>query len=128
MNYMEPGYQVPSRPHITATYQRLYSGIKEELLVTLSSPHVAFTTNLWTSKSNEAYLTITAHFICEWNLVGKVLLTHEMPERYTGMHIAARLHEAATEWNIPNERVSAIVRDNAANMKVAVQELGWENV
>ena len=128
MNYVEPGYQVPSCPHITATCRHLYSGIKEELLVTLSSPHVAFTTNLWTRKSTEAYLTVTAHFICEWNLVGKVLLTHEILERYTGMHIAARLCEAAMKWNIPDERVSAIVRDNAANMRVAVQELGWENV
>ena len=51
-----------------------------------------------------------------------------MPERHIGMHIAARLREAAMEWNIPDERVSAIVHDNAANMRVAVQELGWEDV
>ena len=57
-----------------------------------------------------------------------MLLTREMPERHTGEHVADRLRQAATEWEISDERVSAIVRDNAANMRVAVEEVGWEDV
>ena len=56
-----------------------------------------------------------------------MLLTGEMPERHTGEHTAQRLWEATSEWNV-EERVIAIVRDNARNMDVAVQNLGWEDV
>ena len=77
------------------------------------------------SRAIEAYLTVTAHFInAEWNLVSKVLLTHEMPERHTGEHIAARLRDAVTEWHIPDEQVSSVVHDNSANVRIAVEEGG----
>ena len=131
MNFVEPGYKVPSRTHITTTCRRIYTTVSEELRATLSSPnlHVALTTDLWTSKATEAYLTVTCHYITdEWDIANKVLLTREMPERHTGLHIAERLRQAVSEWQIPEDRVSAIVRDNASNMNVAVEEVGWEDV
>ena len=128
MNFVEPGYKVSSRTHITTTCRRIYNSTAEELRATLSSPHihVALTIDLWTSKATRAYLTVTCHFITdEWDIVSRVLLTREIPKRE---HIAERLRQAITEWKISDERVSAIVRDNAANMRVAVEETGWEDI
>ena len=126
---MEPGYKVPSRQHLTTTCRRLYGSLKENLLDTLSLKYVAVTTDLWTSRATESYLTVTAHFLnSEWSLQSKVLLTQEMSERHTGKNIAERLREAVQKWTINELYIIAIVRDNARNMDIAVTELGWDDV
>ena len=55
--------QVPSCPHVTTTCCRIYSSLKEQLIETISSEDIAVTTDLWTSRAIQGYLTITAHFI-----------------------------------------------------------------
>ena len=65
INYIEPNYRVPSRPHIRSVCQKLYTSAKEKLLVTLQSHYIAFTSDLWSSQVVQAYLTVTAHFITE---------------------------------------------------------------
>ena len=96
VNYIEPNYRVPSRPHIRSVCQKLYASTKENLLVTLQSHYVAFTSDLWTSQAVQAYLTVTAHFITEqWVLESYVLETKEMPEHHTGRIIGnlAYMHQ-----------------------------------
>ena len=85
LNYIEPNYRVPSRPHITSICQKLYLSEKEKLLEKLQSRYVSLTSDLWTSHAIQAYLTVTVHFINEeWNMESYVLTTNEMPERHTG--------------------------------------------
>ena len=43
-----------------------------------------------------------------------MLITREKGECHTGVYISDRLLEAAKEWGITDERVSALVSDNAA--------------
>ena len=55
----------------------------------------------------------------------KVLVTREMTERHTGIHIAESLTETAKDWNLDG-KVTAIVHDNASNMVLASDLLeGW---
>ena len=64
---------------------------------------------------------MTAHSLTDlWKMENKVLQTHEMPERHTGLHISERLLRASEEWKI-SDKVVAVVRDNAANMVLACQ-------
>ena len=131
LHYIEPGYKVPSKPFITTTCHRLYTSMKESLLEILSSTdvHVAITTDSWTSRAIQSYLTVTAHYITsDWKLESKVLQTREMPERHTALNIAEKLRDSIKEWKIDEERVSAIVHDNASNITLAVQNLGWQSV
>lgn len=92
------------------------------MLATLSQQYdVALTTDIWTRRTIQAYLTITAHYLTEdWKMETEVLLTREMPEHHTGMHISERLVNACEEWKI-TEKISAVVHDNASNMVVASQ-------
>jgi len=92
----------------------------------LKAIYVALTTNLWTSNATKAYLTVTAHYIDNsWRVVSQVLQTRKMPERqHTEVNIASRLQTVVKEWNIPDDHIVAIVHDNAANMSVAVEEVG----
>ena len=90
---------------------------------------MALTTDLWTSHATEAYLTIIVHFIdAQWNLISRVLQRCEMPERHRGVNIASRLKNTASEWNITDECIVAVVCDNASNMRVAaegIHQLLW---
>ena len=86
LRYVEPNYQVPSRPHVKSVCQKLYHSERECLITKLQAKHVALTNNLWTSLAVQAYLTVTVHFINEdWMIESYVLTTKEMPERHTGL-------------------------------------------
>ena len=64
----------------------------------------------------QPYVMVTIHFITvDWKMESKVLLTQEMPEHHTGVHIQERLSEASKELKI-KEKVVAIVYNNEANM------------
>ena len=104
LNTIESGYQVPSHTHITTICRQIFQ-TKEELRETLKGQtYVALTTNIWTSRATQAYVTITAHFItAEWKMASAVLLMREIPERHTGMHISERLKEAASEWGVAQD-------------------------
>ena len=130
LNYLEPGYKVPSRPHVTSICHKMFDSLKEELLAKLDSPYVSLTTDIWTSRTQQAYLTVTAHFITgKWKMESKVLQTSEMPERHTRVNISERLKAAACEWKIANDRLATVVRDNAANMVLAVDLVGeWDDL
>jgi len=109
LQYMEPGYKLPSRPFLTTTYHRLYSSLKEKILEIMASPkvYVALTTDLWTSWSVESY---TAHYInSKWELESKVLQTREMKERHTGENIAEQLRTAVKEWKIESVQLCVIM-------------------
>ena len=44
------------------------------------------------------------------------------------MNISERLKAAACEWNIANDRLATVVRDNAANMVLVVDLVGeWDD-
>ena len=120
LNYLEPGYQVLSRPHVTKMCRQIFDSYKKELIAKLDSPNVSLTTDIWTSRVQQAYLTVTVHFITEqWVMESKVLLTREMPEHHTGINIAERLKEAVRERHITPEKVVAVVRDNAAKYGIS---------
>ena len=128
---MEPGYKLPSRSFLTNTCYKLYTSLKENLLEVLASPkvYVAITTDMWTSRAVESYLTSTAHFInSDWKLESKVLQTKKMPERQTGENIAEVLCNAIKEWKIDERRIYAVVHDTASNMNLAIEKLGCGDV
>ena len=122
MNFIEPGYKVPSRTHITNVCHKTYEAAKEHLVATLCDvPSVALTTDIRTSRATQAYITVTVHFITDdWAMESKVLSTQEMPERHTGVHISERLIDISKEWKL-YDKVSAVVRDNASNMVLATE-------
>ena len=92
--------------------------------------NLALTTDIWTSRTTQAYVTLTAHYITEeWKIQSYVLCTCEMAERHTSINIATRIEEATEMWNIDDKHVSAVVTDNASNMSAAVVDiLEWNHL
>lgn len=58
------------------------------------------TTDMWTSDSNKAYITVTCHFIFDDILYSPVLATREVHDSHTGENIAASLRLIFDEWEI----------------------------
>ncbi|KAK6183354.1 hypothetical protein SNE40_010854 [Patella caerulea] len=83
-----------------------------------SAETVALTTDGWSSRATESYMTITSvHNNVDWELVNYVLQTRALPESHTGEHVAEVLNEAVTEWNLQAiDGAPPLVTDNASNM------------
>ncbi|XP_053376453.1 E3 SUMO-protein ligase ZBED1-like [Mercenaria mercenaria] len=87
---------------------------------------IAITTDGWTSRATESYITVTSTHINEkWEMKNYVLMTRAMPDSHTGQNIADFLKEALVEWGIPQTPLY-LVSDNAANMKRAGEILQCE--
>ena len=127
---LDSRYQLPSRRHIMRSllpdmYTTRAGEIKRELL---QISHVALTSDLWTSRTTESYLTITCHFVTStWELKSLVLETFGFKKDHTAENIAASFQKIAEEWGI-SRKVVAMVTDNAANVVAAVRHTGWTHV
>ncbi len=128
LNFLEPYYKVPSHTHITKVCRDLYTEQKEKLKEDIEKcGHVALTSDIWTSSAVDGYITLTAHFITDWQLHTRVLTTAGMPERHTGVNIADRMTDTVKEWGIASTLVSALVHDNAANAVNAAELTDWSH-
>ena len=86
-----------------------------------SVPHVALTSDCWTSRTTVPHMTITAHYFNkDFTMQARVLQTRVLDERHTGENISVALNHALECWQI-QDKVSVITTDNASNMGVAVQ-------
>lgn len=118
VSYMEPNY----RP---VSYETIKVKIEEksaELKVTIKSKmncadYIALTTDAWTSLSNDSYLAVTASFLsAEFVLHSPVLETVMLTDRHTSVYLEEVIKNVLQEWDI-NDKVVAIVHDNASNIK-----------
>ncbi len=78
LKVLEPHYDIPSRTHFSEKIvPDLYEQEKKKVVDELSrASSVALTTDGWTSRGTESYVTITAHFItADWEMRSPVLQT-----------------------------------------------------
>ncbi|GFR91484.1 zinc finger BED domain-containing protein 4 [Elysia marginata] len=123
---LDPKYQLPSRRTIT---RKLLPSKYEEQSLQLKSTlsqvdHIAITTDLWTSRRTESYITVTAHYLCpspSWELQTAVLATKLVTVSHTAENIAAVLKDVFQEWDI-EAKISSIVTDNASAMVSLVKD------
>ncbi|GBP72840.1 Zinc finger BED domain-containing protein 1 [Eumeta japonica] len=79
----------------------------------------------WTSRNNDSYIAIVAHFIDEETKLHSALLgCINYNERHTSQKLCDFLKNVMAEWNI-SYKVAAIVSDNAANILSAVRFGEW---
>lgn len=120
---LQPLYKPPSRKTLTT---KLISDEYNKIVATLKSmleniSDLSITTDMWTSDSNRAYITVTSHFIFNDHLYSPVIATREMREAHTGLNIATLLSNILIEWGI-KDKIVTIVSDNGANIKNAINE------
>ena len=128
MKVTEPRYIVPSRPHFSGkVVPALYDKTKAAVVHDLSrASAVALTTDGWTSRATEGYITVTEqHISPEWNMVSNVLQTRPLYDQHTSANLAEGLKEAVLEWKLERPGTSIpVTTDNARNIAKAVTEAG----
>ena len=83
--------------------RRKYITAKEKLkrVINESSAQYSLTTDIWTSFANDAYISLTVHFIDEcWELRSYTLATYPFPEQHTGDNIVEKLKDVVSEYEI----------------------------
>ena len=98
-----------------------------------AASYIALTSDVWTSLATQSYISATAHFITsEWELSSCVLQTLHFPESHTGVHISEKLKEICSNFNVPYDKVVAVVHDQGSNMQASLRILhddsGWASV
>ena len=122
---LDPRYEVPARQTFSDTvFPDMYIQSKKLVKSTLAgATNVAITTDGWTSRATESYVTITSPHIDEnWEMKNYVLQTRSFSGSHTGSNIAELLKAAVTEWNLPPD--PPLVTENASNMLAAANEFG----
>ena len=131
LGVMEPGYKIPCCKYFTCLLQGKIL-LKEKL--SQNTQTFALTTDVWTSLSNEAHLSLTVHFISpEWDLNCCVLATSSFPGQHLGTNIAEKIKDIVKTFEIPNECVKAVVHDQRSNVVqksgiLLEEDIGWESV
>lgn len=120
IKYLAPQYPLPCRTYISEKimpqlYENLKTRIREKLA---AATYISFSTDIWTcSANNEAFISLTAHFIRnDMQREIYVLSAKHFPGNHTGVNIGQILNEIMEEWHISSNQIHLILRDNASNM------------
>ncbi|XP_046753087.1 zinc finger BED domain-containing protein 4-like [Diprion similis] len=133
IRHLAPQYPLPSRTYFSQNvmpniYEKLRSTIQQTLT---RAAYISFTTDIWTATANnESFISLTAHCLSSENMQWEVyaLETKHFPDSHTGYNISEVLNYALERWNVPNEKIHVIVRDNAANMIAGTNLMVAESV
>jgi len=126
----DPRYTPMDRKTLATNYiPKLYDKEKERICSELCSAEIssyALTTDIWTSRHNEAYTGVTIHFVnTSYQLKAYLLETVEFPEAHTGVNIAAELQHVLNNWKLLEDNLSVVTTDNGSNIVAAFDITGW---
>jgi len=127
---LAPNYTVPSRKTISNSlllqmYQSVLEKVKNDLRDVTA---VSLTTDGWTSINNQHYIALTVHFLnSETKLCSRLIGCINYNDRCTSDELAKFLKDTAIAWDIDN-KIAAVVTDNASNIVGAVRNNKWRHV
>ncbi|KAI8511850.1 hypothetical protein Bbelb_109500 [Branchiostoma belcheri] len=125
MKELNPLYKDPNRACVAERiipemYNAALQSLKSELKEVDS---VALTGDGWTSRTADHYLTLTAHYLDNWELKAKVLQTLKAEVSQTGDNIAVEIEECMQEFALIG-KVEVMTTDNARAMINAISKAG----
>jgi hypothetical protein len=84
---------------------------------------VGFTTDMWTSRSGNPFMSLTVHFISkDWKLYRFTPYVAPFPARHTGKNISLSLDAMVEELGLADGHWELFaVNDNAANVKLGIK-------
>ena len=116
----EPRYVPPDRKTITQHYiPGMYKRERTKIMNAMAQgvEYYASTTDAWTSRATESYVTHTVHYINKiWKLCSHLLETAELQEEHSAINLADELTETLSRWNLQDSQIVAATIDNARNI------------
>ncbi|XP_067369733.1 zinc finger BED domain-containing protein 4-like [Channa argus] len=107
MKFVDPNYKMPrcktlKNRIITQIYKDVQSDLKKTLQTVDS---VVLTTDMWTSRTTQAYLTVTCHFVHNWQMMIAVITDN-------GANVASAVHKAGwTHYPCFAHTLNLVVKD-----------------
>ena len=86
--------------------------------------YCAITTDIWTLRATQGFLTLTCHYIAEGKAASCVLETFCFKKNHTGANIATELLRITNQWNL-KENIICAVTDSASNVSLAIHITRW---
>jgi len=123
MEVAEPRFVVPCRRTMDTVIDKMYCKTRQSVCQEMDGvSYLCMTTDMWTSRSGDGYVSMTIHFIdSQLVMHHRNLVTRNFPGRHTAVNIAEILKGCATEWNINIDKdVVAVTTDNAQNVRNAI--------
>ena len=124
-------YHAPDRKTLsTNDIPRLYDREKEWVSSALSNvDSFALTTDIWTSRHNQAYTGLTGHYVDDcYQLQSHLLENVEFPQSHMGINISEKLEAILEEWKLPQDNLSTVTTDNGTNIVSALEILQWNRM
>ncbi|KAL2085940.1 hypothetical protein ACEWY4_019260 [Coilia grayii] len=128
INILDKRYSMPSRNYFSkvalpAMYNEQWAIVEAELR---EVRYFSATSDLWSSRTMEPYMSLTVHFIAtDFTMKNRCLQTAFFPEDHTGEALAQGLKEALASWNLEEEKMTCITTDNGQNIVKAVSINNW---
>ena len=126
LNFLEPGYKVPSHTAVVNNIRHRYEELRAVLKAELENVDgLSITTDLWSSSRNVDYGTYTGHYIdTSWCIRSVVIETPEFSERHTAQNIIEALETVLENAGVDaSKKLVSLVSDEAANMVAAIRFL-----
>ncbi|KAK0154005.1 Zinc finger BED domain-containing protein 4 [Merluccius polli] len=128
VEHLQPRYNLPSRKYLSETalpelYHRVSGKLADKLRGVTS---LSFTTDIWTSDvCPMSLISLTVHWVKPdtYSLCSAVLQVKQCRGSHNRATIAASITDSLNHWEIPLENVHVILRDNASNMKAAMEDM-----
>ena len=125
-NAHNPKFQAVSTQTTTRDLAKMFSDRKSKLVEVLASDSVncvCLTSDIWSGKAKEDYLSVVAHYINpDWQLEKRVLGLVLIDCSHNGQNIADRVASVLGEYGVL-EKVFAVTLDNASSNVSAMRML-----
>jgi hypothetical protein len=123
---LDPRYQLPCRRTLS---KNIIPSLAEEEKGRIAddlkfADTIALTTDTWTSLTSTSFMSVTAHFLNDEEILSsKMLDCSSFHERHTSENLKERLLDVIADFDV-SEKVVCIVSDNATNITKAVIDSG----
>uniref|UniRef100_A0A1X7UZQ3 DUF659 domain-containing protein n=1 Tax=Amphimedon queenslandica TaxID=400682 RepID=A0A1X7UZQ3_AMPQE len=89
-----------------------------------SAQFYSCTTDIWTSRAQHAYISLTIHYLAgDFTLHSHLLESKEFPDSHSGVNFAQELTQSLKEWRLTIDNLVSFTTDNTSNVVVAMEEL-----
>ncbi|CAM4533447.1 unnamed protein product [Leuciscus chuanchicus] len=131
LKVLDARYVVPSRKYFAdVALPHLYNTTREKIRSELEEMQFySATTDLWSSRTMQPYLSLTVHYInTSWTLRSICLQTAYFPDNHTGDIIAHGLKDALSSWGLSEERLVCMTTDSGTNIIKALKDNNWPSL
>ena len=95
--YTLPGRKTVSKVLVPRLYASCHAGVKERMG---HAAAVCLTTDCWTSRTTQSYMSVTCHFLENYEMVSCLLDCFQFSDRHTADNLSGHLLRIAREWEI----------------------------